>query len=238
MTKTNETMDLAQNNGQALQPITDFKSMEQFQMILNEPPSKKDLKKNKFVKLYDENGNVRKDKNGNIIYADYLPISKVEMYLHQFFPLMWKTQNLKLMVIGNEIVVDLELHIYNPFIKEWIPRVGGAAVPIQQKAGSSITDLDGKIKNALVKNYPSVISEALKNAAKKFGVKFGGGLNRDDEMVHNPFSEVLNAKDLIKSATSTDDLLDLFNSNPEWENHDDIMELLTKRKMELKKLSA
>ncbi len=128
---------------------------------------------------------VQVNKNAN--NSKYLPISSVEAKLDQLFFGLWETKNFKWTREVNEMVGSLELSVYHPVIKEWITKNGVGAVPIQQEAKTPIADiLAKKYKNALVKDFPHMEAECIKNAAKKFGKVFGRDLNRDFEDVYTP----------------------------------------------------
>ncbi len=56
------------------------------------------------------------------------------------------------------------------------------AVQIMQDSGASISQFnDTKKKNALQMNAPKAYAEAIKNAAKKIGKKYGADVNRQFE---------------------------------------------------------
>jgi hypothetical protein len=50
----------------------------------------------------------------------------------------------------------------------------------KQKHKPKLSDVDAKITNTLVKDYPHLKAECIKNAAKSFGKWFGRDLNRND----------------------------------------------------------
>lgn len=219
MTKTNETMDLAQNNGQALQPVK-LKSIEGYLEHLHEPPKQKEQ-------------SVNKQAGGSL----YIPIGISEMKLDTLTGGLWSTKNEKTQVIANELLISIEVDFFHPVAKVWLTRVGVAAVPIQQKSNSSITDMDAKIKNALVKNYPAVKAQAFKNAVQSIGRTFGRDLNRSEQIEYNPFSEKVEAIAQLSQCTSMDELMNLFEANPEWHDNDDVLDAFTRRKNEIKNLS-
>ena len=51
--------------------------------------------------------------------------------------------------------------------------------------------VENKIKNTLVKDFPHLKAECLKNAAKSLGVAFGRNLNRGEEDEYQYLSESL-----------------------------------------------
>ena len=49
---------------------------------------------------------------------------------------------------------------------------------IRQRSGAQISDVNAKLKNALQMDLPHAKAEAIKNAAKSLGDKFGRNLGR------------------------------------------------------------
>lgn len=111
--------------------------------------------------------------------AKYLPISYVESQLDMTYYGLWNVKDFTTQVVSNEIVGSIQLEVFHPIGKVWITRTGAAAVMIQTKKGMESTP-ENKIKNTLVKDYPHLLSECIKNAAKKLGNAFGRNINRDD----------------------------------------------------------
>ena len=119
----------------------------------------------------------------------YVPIGFVEAKLDKIFHGLWKTENVQTNVIGNEVCMTLELHVYFYPINQWVVRTGAGAAMIQQrgdwdavnkkKVPARPSDVDAKISNTLAKDYPHAKAEATKNAARSLGRTFGRDLNRD-----------------------------------------------------------
>jgi hypothetical protein len=119
----------------------------------------------------------------------YVPIGFVESKLDRIFHGLWKTENVQTTVIGNEVCMTLELHVFFYPINQWVVRTGAGAAMIQQrgdwdavnkkKVPARPSDVDAKISNTLAKDYPHAKAEALKNAARSLGRTFGRDLNRD-----------------------------------------------------------
>lgn len=142
---------------------------------------------------------------------DYLPISYVQAELDNVFMGGWETRNFHYQVIANEVTGSVELHFYHPVFDRWMCRMGAASVPIQLKSGSSVTDVDKKIPNALQKNLPSLLSECLKNAAKSIGVRFGRDLNRDFyDTAPERFDDLEKWSQMISECNSLADLNSLY----------------------------
>jgi len=178
-------------------------SHENTDMITPEELYKEFYPSNQFVKNI-----LNKQPNGSIIATNkhannsrYLPIGEIEMQLDELFCGLWQTKNFTYSVVANEIVCSIELWVYHPILKDWIVRNGVGAAMIQQEGykkdeqgnyvlgsgGKRIkisplpSDVDFKIKNTLVKDFPHAKAEALKNAAKSLGKYFGRDLNRGDK---------------------------------------------------------
>ena len=119
----------------------------------------------------------------------YVPIGFIEAKLDKIFHGLWKTENVQTTVIGNEVCMTLELHVFFYPINQWVVRTGAGAAMIQQrgdwdavnkkKVPARPSDVDAKISNTLAKDYPHAKAEALKNAARSLGRTFGRDLNRD-----------------------------------------------------------
>ena len=161
-----------------LQRINEIQSAEQqtlenFQMLLNAFPNKEEIKINDKITLPDGS------------HPKYLPISVIESLLDTHFSGLWNAVNFRWEVISNEVVGSIDLKVFHPIAKIWITRTGTAAAMIMTTKNLPAT-VENKIKNTLVKDFPHLKSECIKNAAKSLGVRFGRSLNRgkDDEYVY------------------------------------------------------
>jgi len=108
----------------------------------------------------------------------YLPIGIVENKLMEVFG-WFETRNFTTHIVANEVIGSVELHVYHPIFKRMVCSTGTAAVMITQKSGSTPTDIDAKIMNALETAAPHLLSDCIANAAKRFGKAFGRDLNRE-----------------------------------------------------------
>lgn len=196
-------------------------SIEKFISIINTAPKKAD------VKINTQANN-----------SKYLPISMVEMELDELFFGLWQTKGFESSVIVNEIVGQIELGVFHPIAKTWLWRTGAAAVMIQQKRGSDITDVGAKHKNTLVKDYAHLKTECIKNAAKSLGKAFGRDLNRKDSGDYLPMSTQMKiisfneeaVKEEIRKATTKAQLTKIYNANKSMSG---ISELITTRRKSL-----
>lgn len=117
----------------------------------------------------------------------YIPISMIEDKLDEVFLGLWEVKDFKYQTVANEIIGSVQLRVFHPVYKTWIERTGAGAVMVQMKSKNnggdgSITNIDNKIPNTLVKDFPHLKAECIKNAAKSLGKWFGRDLNRKEEM--------------------------------------------------------
>lgn len=140
------------------------------------PAAEKVIQKDKTRKM---EANLRRTpkilaKNNNL---DFVPVDVVENELDTIFGAFgWSSEIISTTVIAQEFVVVLHLTVWVD--GHAITRAGIGAVPIEQEKGAAIMDISQKKKNALQKNAPAAAAYAFKNAAKKFGNRFGRNLNR------------------------------------------------------------
>lgn len=164
--------NLPQSNAQQVKTIEDkydFARKEKFLQYINTSPNETEVKTNKFA--------------GN---SKYLPISFIEMTLDEIFFMEWTTENFQYQVVANELIGSIDLVFTHPVSGKLIRRTGAAAVPIQMKSGSNVTDIGSKIKNTLVKDFPHLKASCLANAARSIGKRFGRDLNRKDNDTYQP----------------------------------------------------
>jgi hypothetical protein len=162
-----------------------MQSLEQFNKTLQTPPDPKTLQKTPDGK------------------AEYLPIDFVENQLREDFGGL-----VQFIIVSerrelNEYIVVARIKIFHPIARTWMEYDGiGAAqitqnrVPVLDEQGKQMRDERGNLmtrtaeiiefdttkqKNALEMNAPKAYSEAIKNAAKKIGKKYGGSINRKFE---------------------------------------------------------
>lgn len=170
--------------------------------------------------------------------AQYIPVGIIEAKLDKLFFGLWQIKNFRWQVVANEIVGSLELHVYHPVLREWIVREGAGAVLIQQSKGSEIGDINAKIKNTLVKDFPHLKSECLKNAAKSLGAFFGRALNRvtDD---YAPYSEQIEAgtnedfRNQLDNINGVKELVEFWKANPQYHQNPVAIDAFLNRKKEL-----
>lgn len=166
---------------------TDVTKYELFLAKLNEQPEEKEIALNKFANN-----------------SKYLPISFVETKLDEYFLGLWQTDSFHYSIVANEIVGVITLKVYHPILKEWLSRIGTAAVPIQQKSkdnggSGDITNISDKIINTLVKDFPHLEAMCIVSAAKKIGKAFGRDLNRKLEDTYQPMYTIESTIDEVRN---------------------------------------
>lgn len=103
----------------------------------------------------------------------YLPVDKVELMLTRIFR-FWQVEVISWAQIEQSIAVQVRLRYTNPVTGETCVQDGLGAAPINSK--------NFNIQIAL----PAAESFALKDAAEKIGLIFGGNLNRKDTLGYTP----------------------------------------------------
>jgi hypothetical protein len=162
-------------------------SNESLQMLLNQEPSKSEVRTNKMANN-----------------SQYLSIATVERLLDENYAGIWNTKNFRWQVVANEIIGSIDLEVFQPAAKMWITRTGAASAMIQTRKGEPIT-VESKHINTLVKDFPHLKAECLKNAAKSLGVRFGRNLNRGQEEEFSYLSE--NMQSLSENGVRAAELL-------------------------------
>lgn len=163
-----ETAQLLYND----KSIDHLVTVDKFNVLLNQPPPAKWIKKNKYANN-----------------AAYLPIDKVEYLLKKIFK-RYKVEVLRENTMFNAVYVAIRLHYFNPVLNEWEWQDGVGASQISTESGASPADLS-KIKNLAVEQaLPKAKSNATKDAAHNIGRIFGADLNRNEVIPVNPDSDL------------------------------------------------
>jgi len=177
--------------------------------------------------------------------SQYVPISIIEDKLDEFFVGLWQVSDFKYQIVANELIGSLQLKVFHPIAQIWIERTGAAAVMIRQKKDAEITDVNAKIKNALVMDVPHLKAECITNAARSLGKIFGRDLNRKADMQGNYdtfyTNEVeyqntaIDLQEKLKNCLNVDDLGILWDSlEPSEKQNNRIVKLFSARKAEIK----
>lgn len=159
-------------------------TLESFTASLNEEPKKEWLHKTPDGK------------------AEYIPIGIIEMQLRKDFMGLVSFNIVSERRELNEYIVVARISVFHPIVGQWIQYDGIGAkvitqnrVEVRDQNGVVIMDRgkpktrsaelaefnDTKQKNALEMNAPNAYAEAIKNAAKKIGKKYGADINREFE---------------------------------------------------------
>lgn len=176
--------------------------LNEFQSSLANEPAKTEIKINKMANN-----------------SQYLPIEVTESKLDYYFNGLWKITNFEYKVVANEIVGSLQLHVFHPVAGIWIERTGAGAVMIQYKSkqnggDGNIANIQNKITNTLVKDFPKLKTECLRNAAKSLGRMFGRNLNREFEDGLGDIDSIEQTIVDLKEAGSKTDLIAIWNALP------------------------
>ena len=196
------TKEIEKVKTQELEPKYKFAKIEQFGTFVNRQPKSEEIKVNKYA--------------GN---SKYLPISFIETTLDELFMMDWTTENFQYQVVANELIGSLELVFTHPISGRVIRRVGAAAVPIQMKKGSDVSQFENKIHNTLVKDFPHLKASCLANAARSIGKLFGRDLNRKDNDTYQPMflggvqKEASSVSDKIEKCKNLEVLETIFQEN-------------------------
>lgn len=172
--------------------------------------------------------------------AQYIPIAILENQLRQDFAGLVQFEILSERRELNEYIVTARIKAYHPAIGQWMNYDGIGAVQIMQDKDAKIGEFaETKKKNALQMNAPKAYAEAIKNAAKKIGVKYGANINRKLEEAYEPIYTLTEVLDevlpLLAKANSTDDLIVLWESYPDLHTSNRFKFEFAKRKSQLTK---
>lgn len=212
--------EIAKTNGTAV-IIEVASDLDRFAARVNQAPAQSEL---------------HKDPKG----FEYLPASFIQMEMDEIFLGLWSWEVKSIQVVANEILVCGDLKYFHPISGQWITRSGVGAAIIRQTKGANITDIDGKIKDAITMDLPHAETDAFKNAAKKIGKRFGRDLNRKftdeyrwqseegEQSEVNDYRAALQAK--INECKNIADLTKLYKSDP---RHEQFAELFSERKNKL-----
>lgn len=117
----------------------------------------------------------------------YLPISAIEKDLDKVYFGLVQYEILKFTHVLNEVVVEARIKVFHPVINQWMNYDGIGSAILQQDAKTKVMDfMIYKKGNAMQLAAPRAYAEAIKNAAKKIGKRFGADLNRKHEDYYIP----------------------------------------------------
>lgn len=155
--------------------------------------------------------------------AKYIPISIIENQLRQDYNGLVQYELISERRELNEYIVTARIKVFNPVIMQWMSFDGIGSVVIMQDKDTTLDSFTStKKKNALQLNAPKAYAEALKNAAKKIGVKYGANINRevDDAAIYEPETMIDNAIDEVviklQECSSLGELKNIWDTYPEF----------------------
>lgn len=181
--------------------------MQNFTKILNAAPKKEKIKQHQGY--------------------EYLPISTVEKELDKMFFGLVQYECVSYSQIFNEIACHARIKVFHPVINQWMVYDGLGSAVIQQDSGTKVYDFNQfKKANALQLTLPKAYAEAIKNAAKKIGKRFGADINRKHEDEYEPMPIKVSKKSkneledervlhLIQDAQTIEELDKIKNTVPE-----------------------
>jgi len=191
---------------------------------------------------------------------DYLPISTVEKELDRVYFGLVQYECISYQQIFNEVACHARIKVFHPVINQWMNYDGLGSAVLQQDKDTKVADfMHHKKANAGQLTYPKAYAEAIKNAAKKIGKRFGADINRKFEDEYVPFykdepkkdvpeekepepiepesPKVEISEELIHSVTITDDishLTTIWNENQELQSNPNFIKLLNARKVAIR----
>lgn len=215
--------DLIMHQG-AMLPLKDSKEillkLEEFNKRLQEKPDPKNLQKTPDGK------------------AEYLPIDFVENQLREDFAGLVEFTVISERRELNEYIVHARITVVHPVAMMKLNYDGIGVTQIMQDKDATLAQFnETKKKNALEMNAPKAYSEAIKNAAKKIGKKYGGSVNRKHE---DNYVGIYTAEDLrepameeLRKATSKEEIKAIVSKYPELKSDKEFMKQATAKHNQL-----
>jgi len=213
--------------------------LNDWERLLNQPPRSEWLVKHPLFKkeITDPATGQKVD-----VPIDYLPIEKVEFLAIYLFP-QRRTEIKEVKLIMNSVVVTVRVHVLNPVTNEWEFQDGVGAAPIRTKSKAAAMDAMSVIDSGVQTAAPAAKTYAEKDAYEKFGRIFGRDLNRENltgygvlekrfVKDHEPVEEEL--KQIIAMKETTEELVSLWNGNPELHGNKNFFNLINERKEQIK----
>ena len=181
--------------------ISTAKQADHLNVLLNQNPPEKWVKKHPFIKDYN-----------------YLPIDKVEYLLKRLFRL-YKIEVLETKTILNTVSVSVRIHYLHPVTNEWLFHDGVGAQEIQtnKDTGSLKLDMSNINRGAIMMALPIAKTIAVKDACDHFGKLFGSDLNRKDTI-----ELMANEKLQLSASIELEDLVELLELKKESLNKADL----------------
>lgn len=161
MTTTSQETGLETSNQAELRKQF-IKELESFTTSLNKTPNP--------VKVQKHQG------------YDYIPISVIEKDLDKVFFGLVQYEVIDYRQVFNEVACHARIKVFHPIVKQWLHYDGIGSAVLQQNKDTKVSEFHlHKKPNAGQLTFPKAYAEAIKNAAKKIGKRFGSDLNRTFE---------------------------------------------------------
>lgn len=196
--------------------------LQKFTMELNKPVDKSKLRKTPDNK------------------ADYIPISMLENDLRTDFNGLVQYAIISERRELNEYIVHARISVFHPILLQWLSYDGIGSVVIMQDKDATLESFNAtKKKNALGLNAPKAYAEAIKNAAKKLGIKYGASVNRKAENTEDYQPEELideisiEVVEQFEKVTTIAQLTEVFNLYPEYKHLTKFKVLFQNKRIEL-----
>lgn len=149
---------------------TQIKTLEDYKLLMNKPP--KQTKKHPIIKI--------KTPEGTVVPYTYIPIESIHQMLDMMFMGLINYETRSVSNFLNAVQVIVRINYFHPVFKMWMYVDGVGAASLQVNASANPSDITQIKQDAVVMALPKAETEALKNAAKKLGKKFGRELNKQD----------------------------------------------------------
>lgn len=167
--------------------------------------------------------------------AKYIPIGIIENELRQDFAGLVQYEIISERRELNEYIVAARIKVFHPVILQWLSFDGIGATQIMQDSGANLSSFsETKKKNALETNAPKAYAEAIKNAAKKIGKKYGADINRKFEDSYEPLNTIASLMDEVieklNACATTAELMEVWNEYPELQKSNKFKAAFSKRK--------
>ncbi|HAW04285.1 MAG TPA: hypothetical protein DCW83_06330 [Saprospirales bacterium] len=167
------------NEDGSVEMIAKYNTNEELKSLIAHPPKPEWIKEKSFGQK-----------------IKYVPIRVGESLLRELFPAHQVIQQGEPKILGNSIVVSVEVKVLHPFFG-WMSYCGVGAAPIQlekplydkvtkEQIGGARSAIDFERINAtgLHKVTPAAMGFAFSNAIKKIGRIFGSELNNSKDEVY------------------------------------------------------
>lgn len=149
-----------------------IEDLGKFKKMLSKQPDSKKVKEHPFINI--------KVKGQNQPYK-YLPIEEIQNNLDSLFMGLYSIEVRSTSTFVNSVMVTVRINYFHPVFKMWLFVDGVGASSLQVNKDSNPTDLNQLKQDSVVMALPKAKTEALKNAAKELGNKFGRTLNKDTQ---------------------------------------------------------